>query len=110
MLHAVESAELRHEVETETISVRERMIAVMDLLHAREVLEFEQIFQTDGQVSPSRTMVVVTFLAILELVRLNALSMYQGLGEDGVPEGPIHLRPADASQGEEWRQHESAIT
>jgi chromatin segregation and condensation protein Rec8/ScpA/Scc1 (kleisin family) len=90
--------------------VRERMIAVMELLDAREVIEFEQLFHTDGQVSPSRTMVVVTFLAILELVRLNALSLYQGLAEDGVPEGPIHLRSAGASQGEEWRQHVSTIT
>ena len=110
VLHAVESAELRHEVETEVISVRERMIAVMDALCAREVIEFEQIFHTDGEVSPSRTMVVVTFLAILELVRLNALSIYQGLGENGVPEGPIHLRPADASLSGEWRQHVSAVT
>jgi segregation and condensation protein A len=110
VLHAVESADLRHEVETDVISVRERMIAVMDLLHAREVIEFEQIFQIDGEVSPGRTMVVVTFLAILELVRLNALGIYQGLGEEGVPEGPIHLRPAGASQGEEWRQHVSTIT
>jgi segregation and condensation protein A len=110
ILRGVESADLRHEVATETISVRERMIAVMDALHARDVIEFDQIFQTDGEVSPSRTMVVVTFLAILELVRLSALCLYQGLGEDGVPEGPIHVRPAGGGRGGEWQQHVSRIT
>ena len=102
--------DLRHEVATEVISVRERMIAVMDALHARDVIEFDQIFRIDEAVSPSRTMVVVTFLAILELVRLSALRLYQGLGEDGVPEGPIHVRPAADGRGGEWQQHVSRIT
>lgn len=110
VLRAAESADLRHEVATEVISVRERMIVVMDALHAREVIEFDQIFQTNGEVSPSRTMVVVTFLAILELVRLSAIRLYQGLGEDGVPEGPIHVRPARPGEGGEWQQHVSRMT
>jgi hypothetical protein len=35
---------------------------------------------------------VASFLAILELARLQALSLYQGIGESGSPEGPIRLR------------------
>jgi segregation and condensation protein A len=110
VLRIAESADLRHEVATEVISVRERMIAVMDALHARDVIEFDQIFQIDEAVSRSRTMVVVTFLAILELVRLSALRLYQGLGEGGVPEGPIHVRLAGDGRGGEWQQHVSRIT
>ncbi len=110
VLRAAESAELRHEVETEIITVRERMVAVMDALHAREMLEFEQVFQVDGGTSPTRTMIVVTFLAILELVRLSALRVYQGMGESGAPEGPIHLRPAAGGRDGEWEQHISDMT
>jgi segregation and condensation protein A len=92
ILRAAQSAEQPHEVATEMITVRERMVAVMDALRAREVVEFEQIFQLEEEVPPSRTLIVVTFLAILELVRLSALRVYQGMGEHGGPEGPIHVR------------------
>ena len=103
VLHLVEGADLRHEVTTEIITVRERMVAVMDALSARETIEFEQIFQIDAETWPSRTMIVVTFLAILELVRINTLRVYQGLAEDGVPEGPILLRLAGGDGGE-WEE------
>ena len=47
-----------------------------------------------------RAVIVATFLAILELTRLAALGLYQGVSVDGVPEGPIHVRrlsePGDA--------------
>ena len=98
------SADLRHEVATEIITVRERMVAVMDALRAREAIEFEQIFPIDPESSPSRTMIVVTFLAILELVRLSTLRVYQGLGEGGVPEGPIFLRLAGDSEDKGWEE------
>jgi hypothetical protein len=52
----------------------------------------------------------VTFLAILELVRLSALRVYQGMGEHGGPEGPIHLRLAGESQDEEWEERIAKIT
>jgi segregation and condensation protein A len=110
VLRATEIADLRHEVTTEIITVRERMVAVMDTLRAREMVEFEQVFQVGEETSPTRTMIVATFLAILELVRLNALRVYQGLGESGSPEGPIHLRPAGGSRDGEWEQHISEIT
>lgn len=110
VLHIVESTDLRHEVATEIITVRERMVAVMDALRAREVVEFEQIFQLEDEVPPSRTMVVVTFLAILELVRLSALRVYQGMGEHGGPEGPIHVRLAGEGQDGEWQERVAEIT
>jgi len=96
VLHIAESADLRHEVVTEIITVREQMVAVMDALRSREAIEFEEIFRSDGNTEtwPSRTLIVVTFLAVLELVRISTLRVYQGLGEDGVPEGPILVRLA----------------
>jgi segregation and condensation protein A len=109
VLHIAKSADLRHEVVTEIITVRERMIAVMDALRAREVIEFEQIFQLDEDSSPTHTLIVATFLAILELVRLSTLRVYQGVGEDGAPQGPIHLRLADGGRDLEWEERISKI-
>jgi segregation and condensation protein A len=109
VLHIAKSADLRHEVAAEIITVRERMIAVMDALRAREVIEFEQIFQLDEASSPSRTLIVVTFLAILELVRLSTLRVYQGVGEGGAPRGPIHLRLADGGWDLEWEERIAKI-
>ena len=94
---------------TEIITVRERMIAVMDALRAREAIEFEQIFRLEEESPPSRTMIVVTFLAILELVRLSTLRVYQGAGKDGTPEGPIHLRLADGGRDSAWEGRISEI-
>jgi len=110
VLRVAQSADLRHEVATEIITVRERMVAVMDALHARDVIDFEQVFQIQEEIPPSRTMVVVTFLAILELVRLSALRVYQGMGEYGEPEGPIHIRLAGESQPDEWEERVAKIT
>jgi segregation and condensation protein A len=110
VLRVTESAELRHEVATEIITVRERMVAVMDALRTRDVIEFEQLFQIDEEISPTRTLIVVTFLAILELVRLSALRVFQGIGENGGPEGPIHLRLAGGSYDGEWEEHISKFT
>jgi hypothetical protein len=42
---------------------------------------------------------VATFLAILELARLMALRIYQGLDDDGAPEGAIRLRAAELDPG-----------
>ena len=84
-----------HEVETEPVSVRDRMVLVMERLDASDSLEFNRIFETESGGVPSRMMIVATFLGILELARLAALHLYQGLGESGSPEGPIRLRKAE---------------
>jgi segregation and condensation protein A len=105
VLRIAESGDQRHEVATEIITVRERMIVVMDSLRAGSAIEFEQIFEAEGTGFPSRTAIVVTFLAVLELVRLSILRVYQGTGERGTPEGPIHLRLADGEREVDWDEH-----
>ena len=98
------SSEMRHEIESEQVTVRERMMVVMDLLEANEQVEFVQIFANQERGVPTRSVFVATFLAILELARLSALRIYQGITESGTPEGPIRIRRAtlDADQTE-WR-------
>ncbi len=94
-----------HELESETISVRDRMIYVMERLDVNDSLEFNLIFETEGGAGPTRPLIIATFLAILELARLSALHVYQGVGELGAPEGPIRLRGSDhaSSSSLSWR-------
>ena len=97
-----------HEVEIETITVRERMLVVMDALASREACDFEELLARESE-AWSRALIVATFLAILELTRLEAIGLYQGIDEQGVPRGPIHVRrrgePGDAG----WRQRVSEL-
>jgi chromatin segregation and condensation protein Rec8/ScpA/Scc1 (kleisin family) len=73
------------------------MLVVMRLLEARGSIDFDRIFVECDDRAPSRLMIVTTFLALLELVRLAALRVYQSLSDTGVPSGPIHVRLAAAS-------------
>jgi segregation and condensation protein A len=97
-----------HEVEIETITVRERIIAVMEVLASREACEFEDLLAGDPP-SWTRALIVATFLAILELTRLEAIGLYQGLDELGVPRGPIHVRRRGDAGDRGWEQRVSEL-
>ncbi len=86
-----------HDIEMETLTVADRMLVMMRLLEARGSIDFDRIFVECDDRAPSRLMIVTTFLALLELVRLAALRVYQSLSDTGVPSGPIHVRLAAAS-------------
>jgi segregation and condensation protein A len=62
-----------HEVTLEKITVREKMTLVLDRLHARGRILFESLF-SDAR---SRMEVVVVFLAMLELVKMRAIRIFQ---------------------------------
>jgi segregation and condensation protein A len=100
----------RHEVTAEPIHVRDRMLVVMDALARCDSIEFERIFELEPERVRSRSLLVATFLAILELVRLAALRVYQGLNEHGVPEGPIRLRRAEGPGADDWQAAVAEIT
>jgi segregation and condensation protein A len=74
-----------HQVVLETISVRERMSLLLDDLHRRGKIVFQELFA--GAVS--RLEVIVTFLAMLELVKIRAVKIWQ---EEAT--GPIVIAPA----------------
>lgn len=99
------SETFKHEVETEQVTVRERMLVVMDLLESTESVEFMQIFKSAGEGEmPTRSVFVATFLALLELARLSALRIYQGISDRGTPEGAIRIRRAMLEGDDpEWR-------
>lgn len=94
-----------HELFVEPITVRERMIAVMDRLDREEAIAFTDLLRDRGDAPElTRGIVVATFLAILELARLGVLRLYQGRNEAGAPEGPIHVRGRGESLGADWTE------
>ena len=100
----------RHEVTGEPVHVRDRMLAVMDALGRFESIDFERIFELEDAPALTRRMVIATFLAVLELVRLAAVRVYQGLSSAGVPEGPIRLRRVDGPGAADWSAAVAEIT
>jgi segregation and condensation protein A len=62
-----------HEIETEPVSLRDRARVVLEQLRAARCIEFESLFTE----SSTRLEVVVTFLALLELMRLKAVTATQ---------------------------------
>jgi segregation and condensation protein A len=82
-----------HEVVLERITVQERMVEVMDRLRAEagRAVRFEDLLLAG---SASRALVIATFLALLELAKIQALRIFQGASAEGAPVGPILVRLA----------------
>jgi segregation and condensation protein A len=97
-----------HTFEREPVTVHERMVAVMELLSARESVEFFEIFEVSG-VQPTRELLVVTFIAILELAKIAATHIFQSFNDDGTPEGPIRLRVRENTDGHDWSERIAEI-
>jgi segregation and condensation protein A len=62
-----------HEVRLDKVSVREKMTLLLDRLRGAAKILFEELFSDDR----SRMDVVVTFLAMLELVKVRAIRIFQ---------------------------------
>jgi chromatin segregation and condensation protein Rec8/ScpA/Scc1 (kleisin family) len=102
-LASAQASDMYHAVETEEITVRERMLFIMKLFETTDTVEFMRIFASENSSVPSRALIVATFLAMLELARLSALRLFQSLNEAGVPQGEIRLRAVrDDSGGSNW--------
>lgn len=94
----------QHEVTPELLSTRERMSAILDQLEPGIFLGFKELLLS----GEGRGGVVVTFLAMLELVKESLLELVQ---QD--PFGPIHIRLAQSgvSDSEDiWEQADSGDT
>ncbi len=91
--------ERHHQVSLERVSLQERMVAVMDRLRAGEAaLLFEDLLVDAAR---TRHLVVMTFLAILELARIQAVLLFQNTRESGEPFGPVRVRLAVPAAAEE---------
>jgi len=78
----------RHQVARETLSTRERMSDVLEQLRHRQFVPFGALFT----IEEGRLGVVVTFLAILELVKESLVELVQT-----EPYAPIHVRSREES-------------
>ncbi|WP_444888939.1 segregation and condensation protein A [Microbulbifer sp. JMSA008] len=79
-----------HQVEREKLSTRERMTQVLDQIRHGQFVPFVSLFTAEE----GRLGVVVTFLAVMELVKESLVELVQNEAF-----GPIHVRAA--SQGNE---------
>jgi segregation and condensation protein A len=81
-----------HHISREKLSTRERMARVLDFLQGREFAPFVSLFDA----GEGRLGVVVTFIAVLELVKNQLVELVQS----GGPSSPIHVRARVASLDE----------
>lgn len=80
-----------HHVQMEPLSVRQRMSDVLASLQAEEFREFTNLFTPQE----GRRGVVVTFMALLELIKQSLIELVQA-----EPFGPIHVKAATAAEGD----------
>ncbi|HCU25807.1 MAG TPA: segregation/condensation protein A [Deltaproteobacteria bacterium] len=81
-----------HEVRVERVSVTERIYELMDQLRRQSMVEFRALFAADA----TRERLIVTFLAMLEMVRLKVLQVTQNRNY-----GEIYLVPRFEDAGAE---------
>jgi len=62
------------EIIPDNLTVRDRMNAILEALEGRESVTFSSLFES----SAHRMVVIVTFLALLELIRLRTARVFQG--------------------------------
>lgn len=95
LLHALQEVMQRtvmyshHHIRREPLSVRERMSQVLSLVGTDTFVEFSALFPE----SEGRSGVVVTFLALLELIKESLIELAQS-----ETWGPIYVRAASANQ------------
>lgn len=78
-----------HHIRRETLSVRERMSRILARVSADQFTEFTTLFDaTEGRLG-----VVVTFLAVLELIKEHVIELVQS-----EMYGPIHVKSVASSQ------------
>ncbi len=87
---AIQRAEMfaHHHIQREALSVRQRMSDVLEALSAERFTDFHTLFKAKEKCMG----VVVTFLAILELLKEGLIEVVQS-----EPYAPVHVRAATAS-------------
>ena len=94
--------EQHHEVSLERVTLQDRMLAIMDHLNAEpeHAMLLEDLL-SDGV--RSRHLLIMTFLALLELAKIQALRLFQNATREGRPFGPVRVHLAviegEASNG-----------
>jgi len=74
-----------HEVTIETMSIKDKISWIMESLEKRQSIRFEDLFPA----APSRNEIILTFLALLEIIRLHLVRI-----EQTERFGPIRIQKA----------------
>ena len=61
------------EITRETLTVKDRISLIMEMLENQDTIRFEDLFKEDR----TRPQLIVTFIALLELIRLGLVRVYQ---------------------------------
>ncbi len=77
--------DLTHEITLDKLSVTEKIHQLLDMLTGTKSLTFQSLFPSVS----SKSELIITFLAVLELIRLKLIRAYQGK-----PFGVIRIYPA----------------
>jgi segregation and condensation protein A len=80
-----------HQIQREALSIRERMSSILEQVKSDKFVDFTQLFT----IEEGRMGVVVSFMAILELIKETLLEMVQA-----DPYGPIHVKARESSHVE----------
>jgi segregation and condensation protein A len=75
----------KHAIKRDNLSIRERMSKILDRLRADQFVEFHQLFT----INEGKLGVVVTFIAMLELLKQSLIQVVQQ-----EPYSPIHIKAA----------------
>jgi len=98
-----------HEVVRDRVTAQDRLIAVMDQLRAAAApMRFEDLLR---DIARTRHSLLMTFLAILELAKMQVVRIYQEVSPLGLPQGPIRVHLAvvmDEDEGESSSDAEEA--
>jgi len=93
VLARIPADEVHHTVARVRLTLQECMVAIMDALRGADPssMRFEDLLTGD---SPTRERVVLAFLSLLELAKIQALLIFQNVDDAGRPAGPIRVRLA----------------
>ena len=95
VLARIPAEQARHTVARARLTLQECMVQIMDALREADPssVRFEDLLLGP---EPTRERVVLAFLSILELAKIQALLIFQNADESGRPTGPIRVRLAVA--------------
>jgi segregation and condensation protein A len=88
----------------ETLTVKDRIAAILDKVELEKTIKFESLFEEDKR----RVQIIVTFLALLEILRLGVVRVYQDVKfetiwimkqEDSAEINPQQIRLEEAESG-----------
>lgn len=80
-------------ISRETLTVKDRIAKILEVLEGKETVKFEELFDSGA----SRSVLIITLVALLELLKLGLARAYQenGFGDIWVLKAQVEEKPAE---------------